>query len=350
MPREVMDAKVRLVMHQILWMEMPRLVSAHAKIVCRIFCDKKIFIELCISPALPASSALPGGLLTIMDAHALLTSQGWRGTGNSLHPTSNSIGLSRPLLVSQKQNTLGVGKKQHRTSDMWWMNAFDSSLKGLDTSKEGKVIQTVTNGGLDMVKKGGAKFVGNGGGLYASFVRGEPLSGTLTPEESGASTPVEYKEESRRKRKRDEDVKESKEERRARRAAKRALRTEGLSIEDAPNEESSERSETKEERRARKAAKKALKEQEASETPHIEEQDGSPEPLEKKDGKARKTAKHTAASLEAPVEQEEYSVKKPESKEERKERKRLAKLGRETKDVPVEGSSEKAKKKKRRKE
>ncbi|OBT52950.1 hypothetical protein VE04_06725, partial [Pseudogymnoascus sp. 24MN13] len=77
-----------------------------------------------------------------MNAHALLTSQGWRGSGHSLHAHSDSIGLARPLLVSQKQNTLGVGKKQHRTSDMWWMNAFDKSLQGLDTSKEGQVVQT----------------------------------------------------------------------------------------------------------------------------------------------------------------------------------------------------------------
>src|SRR5271168_2878782 len=100
-----------------------------------------------------------------MNAHALLTSQGWRGTGHSLHPTSDKTGLSRPLLVARKQNNLGVGKKQHKTSDMWWMNAFDKSLKGLDIAEEGKIVQTVTNEGLDMVVKGGSKFVGNGG-LY----------------------------------------------------------------------------------------------------------------------------------------------------------------------------------------
>lgn len=72
-----------------------------------------------------------------MDSHALLTAQGWRGTGHSLHASSDAIGLARPLLVSQKQNNLGLGKKQHKTSDMWWMNAFDKSLAGLDTSVEG---------------------------------------------------------------------------------------------------------------------------------------------------------------------------------------------------------------------
>jgi nucleolar protein TMA23 len=43
-------------------------------------------------------------------------------------------------------------------------------------------VQTVTSGGLDMVAKGGAKWVGSKGGLYASFVKGRCLSGTLTPE------------------------------------------------------------------------------------------------------------------------------------------------------------------------
>ncbi len=99
---------------------------------------------------------------------------------------------------------------------MWWMDAFDSSLKGLDTSVEGKVVQTLTNGGLDMVAKGGAKWVGSGGGLYASFIRGEPLSGTLTPESEG-SAELEGK-----KRKRSGDEDETKEQRRARKAAKKA--------------------------------------------------------------------------------------------------------------------------------
>ncbi|KAF4635012.1 hypothetical protein G7Y89_g3084 [Cudoniella acicularis] len=237
-----------------------------------------------------------------MDAHALLTSQGWRGTGNSLHPTSNTIGLSRPLLVSKKDNTLGVGKKQHRTSDMWWMNAFDNSLKGLDTSKQGTVVQTITSGGLDMVKKGGARFAGTaaGGGLYASFVRGECLSGTITletsenttPEESGTSTPVEV------------EVKKSKEKRR--------------------KEDRKLEKETKEERRARKAARRAAR-----------VNDSAP----KKD-----------EEVEEAEEVDEDSPTKPETKEERKERRRLKKLAKEAEQKYVEASSEKAKKKKRRKD
>jgi nucleolar protein TMA23 len=203
--------------------------------------------------------------IAAMDAHALLTSQGWRGSGHSLHPTSDKNGLSRPLLVSRKQNNLGVGKKQHRTSDMWWMNAFDKSLKGLDTAEEGKVVQTLTNGGLDIVAKGGSKFVGNGG-LYASFVRGESLSGTITPEE--AEKPPAAKKQSR-----DEDTHETKEERRARKAAKRAVRARSLlaagPVAPLPTDESAqiieeeedivgEEMETKEHRRERRKQKKLM--------------------------------------------------------------------------------------------
>jgi nucleolar protein TMA23 len=198
-----------------------------------------------------------------MNAHALLTSQGWRGTGHSLHPTSDTTGLSRPLLVSQKTNNLGIGKKQHRTSDMWWMNAFDKSLKGLDTTQEGKVVQNLTNGGLDMVAKGGARFVGNGGGLYASFVRGECLSGTITPEEERAG------EEVVKKRKNGEDMSETKEERRARKAVKRLRREqksiyEEESVEEKVEEKGTE-AETKDERRERKRQKKLRKEAERNE-------------------------------------------------------------------------------------
>jgi nucleolar protein TMA23 len=248
-----------------------------------------------------------------MNAHALLTSQGWRGTGNSLHPTSNEVGLSRPLLVSKKQNTLGIGKKQHKTSDMWWMNAFDSSLKGLDTSKEGQVVQTVTSGGLDMVTKAGAKWVGSKGGLYASFVRGESLSGTITPVEG-----TESEGDRGKKRKRGSDE-ESKEERKARKAAKRKA----VVVEDKSKDvhESSDTKETKEERRARKAAKKALREEEAK-------------PAE------------SALTEDIP---EPYAVKS-ESKEERKERKRLKKHAQLSKvDIEAAEAEEPKKKKKRRK-
>lgn len=203
-----------------------------------------------------------------MDAHALLTSQGWRGSGHSLHPTSDNSGLSRPLLISRKQNNLGVGKKQHKTSDMWWMNAFDKTLKGLDTTQEGKVVQTLTNGGLDMVAKGGSKFAGNGG-LYASFVRGERLGGTITPEEAERPEPA-------KRRRRAKDGGETKEERRAIKAAKRAAQARNLvALEQAASPSTDELAQTikheadvvveeteaKEQRRERRKQKKHMRQE-----------------------------------------------------------------------------------------
>ncbi|MCJ1229472.1 hypothetical protein MMC12_006139 [Toensbergia leucococca] len=148
-----------------------------------------------------------------MNANLLLRSQGWRGSGHSLHPSTDTSGLSSPLLVSQKRNNNGVGKIQHKTSDMWWLNAFDKTLKGLDTSEEGKVVQTVTNGGLDMVKSDAGRFRG----LYAGFVRGQGLAGTIAGENS---------EEGKREGKggRDRQRKETREERKARRLARRTKR------------------------------------------------------------------------------------------------------------------------------
>jgi nucleolar protein TMA23 len=189
-----------------------------------------------------------------MDAHSLLTSQGWRGSGHSLHPTSDNTGLSRPLLVSRKQNTLGVGKKQHRTSDMWWMNAFDKSLKGLETTEEGRIVQAVTNGGLDMVAKGGSKFVGSGG-LYASFVRGESLIGTIPPENYERPLSID-------KSKLDMVTCETKQERRLRKAAKRTARlleeeSPALGAADEVNDEGVE-VEAREQRRERRRQRKLL--------------------------------------------------------------------------------------------
>lgn len=170
-----------------------------------------------------------------MDASALLKSQGWRGTGFSLHPTDNAIGLSRPLLISRNTDGRGVGQKPHHTSDQWWLHAFDQKLKGLDTSKKGAVTQAVTQGKLDVVSAGkpGGKYTGSAG-LYASFVRGETMVGSLGVKEE---TATEGSEEG-----------ETKAERRARREARRAVK-----------ERERGRREKEEEKARRKAARKAEK-------------------------------------------------------------------------------------------
>ena len=167
-----------------------------------------------------------------MDTKAYLTSQGWLGNGHSLNSTAR--GLKKPLLVSRKSNTLGIGLKEHGAlADQWWARAFDKSLKGLDVSTNEITgdTNTVTAGAwgeLDMVKTGGAKWVGNGG-LYAGFIKGEGLAGTakIGREEvdGGRSQNTNMKLESRanmkRKRKKDpENAAMENEELKRRRATK----------------------------------------------------------------------------------------------------------------------------------
>jgi nucleolar protein TMA23 len=226
-----------------------------------------------------------------MDAAALLKSQGWRGKGFSLHPTNNTIGLSKPLLISRNTDGRGIGQKAHYTSDQWWLHAFDQKLKGLDTSKKGTVTQSVTQGKLDVIASSqpNGKYTGVSG-LYASFVRGGMLEGTMMEidlvagGESTDATPVTSSEESdgsvsRRMRRRQEKRGESKAERHARRAARAARKAEKAArkaadakaarkaIEKAAKKaakkelkKATRADETKEERRARRGERRARKE------------------------------------------------------------------------------------------
>jgi nucleolar protein TMA23 len=71
-----------------------------------------------------------------MDARAYLQRQGWRGSGHSLD--KHDRGIKKPLLISHKQDTMGLGTKKaaHKTDDQWWMRAFDESLKNIGTGVE----------------------------------------------------------------------------------------------------------------------------------------------------------------------------------------------------------------------
>ncbi|KAJ0303454.1 hypothetical protein COL5a_011348 [Colletotrichum fioriniae] len=207
-----------------------------------------------------------------MDARALLQSQGWRGSGHSLHATDDRIGLAKPLLLNRKDNTKGLGTKAHFTSDTWWMNAFDEQLQGLDTSKPGQVTQTVTAGRLNQIEKvSGGKWM-----LYASFVKGGFLEGTIeglerkkeeeveerVREVTGAVAPQSWGTsiENMTTTKREVDGKgkkaETKEERRARKAAKAARKT----AREARRVDRAAKKVLKEEKRARREVKKVKRE------------------------------------------------------------------------------------------
>ncbi|KAJ6786056.1 hypothetical protein PWT90_02750 [Aphanocladium album] len=163
-----------------------------------------------------------------MNASALLTAQGWRGKGHSLHKTDDSVGLAKPLLLNRKDNTRGIGATQHFTSDQWWMNAFDEQLQGLDTSKKGKVVQTISTGKLNAIEKGSlGKY-----SLYTTFVRGGFLEGTIEAlkkqkeKDESTSDSDSDSDTSEQKTKKTKPAAESKEERRARKEAKRKRREE----------------------------------------------------------------------------------------------------------------------------
>ncbi|KAJ4271536.1 hypothetical protein NW762_000240 [Fusarium torreyae] len=214
-----------------------------------------------------------------MDAHALLSSQGWRGTGHSLHKTDDSIGLAKPLLLNRKDNTKGLGQKQHFTSDQWWMNAFDEQLKGIDTSKKGKVVQTITTGKLNVLDKNLGKY-----SVYTTFVRGGFLEGTIdkltindtsteTSENESSDQPEAVrsdkdkprKETKEEKRARKEAKRKRKEARAAKKAARRELKSKSKksSKSSKSSVESSDADEEKRRRRARKEEKRRQRAKEA---------------------------------------------------------------------------------------
>ncbi|MCJ1333967.1 hypothetical protein MMC10_010674 [Thelotrema lepadinum] len=126
-----------------------------------------------------------------MDSSAYLMHHGWRGKGNSLHPSGR--GIKKPLSVSRKVDNSGVGKKKIDVqADQWWARAFDAGLEGLKlgNSESSVAHSTSTNkrlGDLALVKAGGQKWVG----LFDGFVKGESLQGTLAPsaEATHDSTP-----------------------------------------------------------------------------------------------------------------------------------------------------------------
>lgn len=138
-----------------------------------------------------------------MDAEGLLRKQGWKGSGHSLD--NGGRGIKKPLLISHKQDQLGLGKKKaaHTADDQWWMRAFDESLQNFGTGQKvclfallerapgRKEIEkwisklTFPQSTLAQIQEKGI----NRGGLYGFFVRGEGLTGTIgSEEESSAST------------------------------------------------------------------------------------------------------------------------------------------------------------------
>jgi nucleolar protein TMA23 len=121
-----------------------------------------------------------------MDAKAYLLRHGWSGPGNPLNPDRSSqkrvggphggLGLTRPILISRKQNLHGVGKKTTKDpTNQWWLRGFEEALRGVGTeNNNGK------NDGCGNVVVEGNSLAKGRSELYKYFVRGEGLPGTIT--------------------------------------------------------------------------------------------------------------------------------------------------------------------------
>jgi nucleolar protein TMA23 len=119
-----------------------------------------------------------------MNASSLLLSQGWSGPSTPLNPHSSTAHthITKPLLIAQKKNTLGVGNNPNgrHGADQWWLRDFEDALKSIGTgnAQGGERIKTKAVGGVL-----GAQGSVAGKGLYGWFVRGEGLEGTIGKEE-----------------------------------------------------------------------------------------------------------------------------------------------------------------------
>jgi nucleolar protein TMA23 len=153
-----------------------------------------------------------------MDAHAHLLSLGWAGPGHSLdsrprkgrrglaydpkqvHNAGN--GLIKPLLISQKKNTFGIGKKAHEPAagNEWWLKGFETALSNVGKSESERTSGTAT----PELGRPANGYVGKHMGLYGFFVKGGEMEGTI-----GLDAPKEFT--LTRRKKRGSDVLDSKE-------------------------------------------------------------------------------------------------------------------------------------------
>jgi hypothetical protein len=138
-----------------------------------------------------------------MDAHAHLLSLGWAGPGHSLdsrpplqhkgrrglaYDTSQNNntgrGLVKPLLVSQKKNTLGVGKKTHEPAagNEWWLKGFESALNNIGKNNRNEATSGTATPESAVANASGYR--GKHVGLYGCFVKGQQMEGTIREEEA----------------------------------------------------------------------------------------------------------------------------------------------------------------------
>ncbi|KAK6338811.1 hypothetical protein TWF696_009620 [Orbilia brochopaga] len=233
-----------------------------------------------------------------MNAQSYLQSFGWTpgsSLGNPLSHLSTSstssssysnTRLTKRILTSTKNNTLGVGRKASNLNhaDLWWEKAFDVSLKQLDVTKDTSAIsraekEKVDNMNLFAELGGGRGFGGTAVGgtseaskrvdanasLYRYFVRGAGLEGTITTLTTSQTLDLVENHRSSKKRKRDsldpatDSTTLSKAERKAMKSERKILRAERRAAKIERRRLRTERKAAKDAKRQLKAEKKAKK-------------------------------------------------------------------------------------------
>jgi hypothetical protein len=138
-----------------------------------------------------------------MDAHAHLLSLGWAGPGHALdsrpskgykqtgkrgldynpkQATNTGVGLVKPLMISQRRERFGIGKKDPKhepaAGNEWWLKGFETALGNIGKSESER-------SGTATPVMGQGNGNGNGqkhAGLYAFFVKGQQMEGTIGEE------------------------------------------------------------------------------------------------------------------------------------------------------------------------
>ena len=139
-----------------------------------------------------------------MDAPAYLSRYGWRGNGYSLDLTGH--GIVEPLLISHKNDLLGVGKhKFDAHTNQWWIRSFDETVKKLRIGHKSDLadfenVQSTPKSPLrspdepaqlrPVQSKSSTYTVAHA--LYTSFVQGESLTGTLETQTVEQPTMTEH--------------------------------------------------------------------------------------------------------------------------------------------------------------
>ncbi|ERF69079.1 hypothetical protein EPUS_01035 [Endocarpon pusillum Z07020] len=137
-----------------------------------------------------------------MDAHAHLLSLGWAGPGHSLDsrpslqhkgrrglaydPSQNNHtgrGLVKPLLVSQKNNSFGIGKKAYEPAagNEWWLKGFENALSNIGKNSNSEATSGATTPGTGNT----SSYRGKHNGLYGFFVKGQQMEGTIQESAKG---------------------------------------------------------------------------------------------------------------------------------------------------------------------